>query len=354
MESTITSDQLIPPPVLSPSISDDEVIRTRSRSRSTYEENISPSTPVRPRSSSLRGMPPQPVSPTSGNNNTESNTNIIGGSIDNPPIHSPRQRRNSRQQKGGLSKKTLNIVNNLQGVQKNTMTRREREEVEEERRLAEEEKKRQALKKGPIKDDCDYMIRILLLGDSGVGKTSLMLRYSEDQFAPNLLSTAGVDFKVRHMDINGKRVKCQIWDTAGQEKFHVITRTYYRGAQGIALVYDCTDPDSFKNVNYWMANIQQHADEKVQKILLGNKIDLVEDKEISYEMGQNISKEYGMNFFETSAKDGLNVADSFYSIAKDIIMKLEEQAALPDELKIKANKRGKRKGKNSNSNCVIS
>ncbi|CAM9880082.1 unnamed protein product, partial [Ectocarpus sp. 12 AP-2014] len=90
-------------------------------------------------------------------------------------------------------------------------------------------------------------IRILLLGDSGVGKTSLMTRFSEDKFAPTLISTAGV----QTLDINGKRVRCQIWDTAGQERFHVITRTYYRGAHGIALAYDVTDDDSFKNVNYW-------------------------------------------------------------------------------------------------------
>ncbi|CAN0149113.1 unnamed protein product, partial [Laminaria digitata] len=97
----------------------------------------------------------------------------------------------------------------------------------------------------------DHTIRILLLGDSGVGKTSLMTRFSEDKFAPTMISTAGVDFKVQTLDINGKRVRCQIWDTAGQERFHVITRAYIRGAHGIALAYDVTDDDSFKNVNYW-------------------------------------------------------------------------------------------------------
>ncbi|CAN0052102.1 unnamed protein product, partial [Choristocarpus tenellus] len=179
--------------------------------------------------------------------------------------------------KGGLSKKTLNIVTNLESHSDLGCRREEEEEVEEEKRLAVEERrlKENMRQKG---DEVDHTIRILLLGDSGVGKTSLMLRFSGDKFAPNLLSTAGVDFKVQTLDIRGRRVRCQIWDTAGQEKFHVITRAYYRGAHGIALVYDVTDTDSFRNVNYWMANIQTQAEagQGIQKIILGNKIDLQE------------------------------------------------------------------------------
>ncbi|KAG5176168.1 ras family-domain-containing protein [Tribonema minus] len=175
-------------------------------------------------------------------------------------------------------------------------------------------------------------IRILLLGDSGVGKTSLMLRYTEDHFSPNLLSTAGVDFKVRHLDINGRRVRCQIWDTAGQEKFHVITRAYYRGAHGIALVYDVADADSFKNVNYWVANIQTHAPaagrEGICKVLLGNKVDLpAEHREVSSAAGNEVGEEFGVRYFEVSAKDGTGVQDAFDTLAREIVEGLEQEAA---------------------------
>ncbi|CAB1099861.1 unnamed protein product [Ectocarpus sp. CCAP 1310/34] len=184
--------------------------------------------------------------------------------------------------RGGLSKKTLNIVTNLKSHTTDVRSREEMEDLEEEKRLAEEERrfKENLRQKG---DDFDRTIRILLLGDSGVGKTSLMTRFSEDKFAPTLISTAGVDYKVQTLDINGKRVRCQIWDTAGQERFHVITRTYYRGAHGIALAYDVTDDDSFKNVNYWMANIQTHAEpgHRMQKMILGNKVD-IEDRAVRF------------------------------------------------------------------------
>ena len=161
---------------------------------------------------------------------------------------------------------------------------------------------------------------------TGVGKTSLMMRYSEDEFAPCLLSTAGVDFKVRHLALeeSKKKVKVQIWDTAGQERMHVITRTYYKGSHGIALIYNLTDPDSFMNVNYWMANIQQHAGDKVVKVLIGNKADLA-DRAIPYEQGAAMAKEFGFaHFYETSAKTGANVHEAFNALAMDIVRRVEE------------------------------
>lgn len=129
---------------------------------------------------------------------------------------------------------------------------------------------------GPNDKGFDYLVKLLLLGDSGVGKTSLLLRYSDDKFQPSLLSTAGVDYKTQMLDIDGQTVKCQIWDTAGQQRFHVITQAYYRGAHGIVLVYDASDASeaSFHNVRYWMENISKHASAGVCKMLLGNKIDV--------------------------------------------------------------------------------
>jgi small GTP-binding protein len=130
--------------------------------------------------------------------------------------------------------------------------------------------------KGGTDKDYDIMIKLLLLGDGGVGKTSLMLRYSDDKFSTSLLATAGVDYKTQLLEIEGKRVKCQIWDTAGQQKFHTITQAYYKAAQGIVLVYDISDPteSSFNNVRYWMENITKHANLDTPKILIGNKADM--------------------------------------------------------------------------------
>jgi len=128
----------------------------------------------------------------------------------------------------------------------------------------------------------DVSIKLLLLGDSGVGKTSLLLRYSENRFDSTVLSTAGVDYKVQMLDMEGRRVKCQVWDTAGQQRFHQITHTYYKSAHGIVLVYDVSDATeaSFHNVKYWMENITKHASSHVLRILVGNKSD-VKGKKVS-------------------------------------------------------------------------
>jgi len=126
----------------------------------------------------------------------------------------------------------------------------------------------------------DYLIKLLLIGDSGVGKSCLLLRFSDDSFTPSFITTIGIDFKIRTIDLDGKRIKLQIWDTAGQERFRTITTAYYRGAMGILLVYDVTDEKSFGNIRNWIRNIEQHATESVNKILIGNKCDMVDKKVI--------------------------------------------------------------------------
>jgi len=170
----------------------------------------------------------------------------------------------------------------------------------------------------------DYYVKVLLLGDSGVGKTSLMLRFADNQFQESLMSTAGVDFKVRFLEKDNKRVKCQIWDTAGQERFHVITRAYYRGSHGIALVYDATRESSFKQIEYWMENIKKHASSDVFVVLLGNKTDLP-DKKITFEQGKEMAERYKIKFFETSAKTGANVVEAFEMLSDQIVTKWENE-----------------------------
>jgi len=115
----------------------------------------------------------------------------------------------------------------------------------------------------------DFLIKLLLIGDSGVGKSCLLLRFCDDAWTPSFITTIGIDFKIRTIELDGKRIKLQIWDTAGQERFRTITTAYYRGAMGILLVYDVTDERSFHNIRTWHANIEQHASDGVNKILIG-------------------------------------------------------------------------------------
>ncbi|KAI3400674.1 hypothetical protein diail_2386 [Diaporthe ilicicola] len=164
----------------------------------------------------------------------------------------------------------------------------------------------------------DFLIKLLLIGDSGVGKSCCLLRFSEDSFTPSFITTIGIDFKIRTIELDGKRVKLQIWDTAGQERFRTITTAYYRGAMGILLVYDVTDERSFNNIRTWFANVEQHATEGVNKILIGNKCDWEEKRAVSTEQGQALADELGIPFLEVSAKSNINIDKAFYSLASDI------------------------------------
>jgi Ras-related protein Rab-8A len=164
----------------------------------------------------------------------------------------------------------------------------------------------------------DMQIKLLMIGDSGVGKTCLLLRYANDSFSPTFITTIGIDFKIKNIHLDNKRIKLQIWDTAGQERFRTITTSYFRGAQGILLVYDTTDRNSFIAIRNWVAQIQMHADVNVNKILIGNKCDCQDQRAISYEEGESLAKEYNIHFYETSAKQDINVEKSFITIATDV------------------------------------
>ncbi|KAI7868228.1 P-loop containing nucleoside triphosphate hydrolase protein [Spinellus fusiger] len=164
----------------------------------------------------------------------------------------------------------------------------------------------------------DYLFKLLLIGDSGVGKSCLLLRFADDTYTESYISTIGVDFKIRTIELEGKTVKLQIWDTAGQERFRTITSSYYRGAHGIIVVYDVTEQDSFTNVKQWLQEIDRYAAEGVNKLLVGNKSDLVDKKVVDTEQAKELSVSLGIPLLETSAKSSTNVEQAFLTMAKQI------------------------------------
>ena len=167
-------------------------------------------------------------------------------------------------------------------------------------------------------DGYDYLFKLLLIGDSGVGKSCLLLRFAEDSFTDSYLSTIGVDFKIRTIQLEDKTVKLQIWDTAGQERFRTIAAAYYRGAHGIIMVYDVTDGETFSNVKGWLQEIERYASEDVKKLIIGNKSDLVEKKVIEYSVAKEFADNLSIPFIETSARDATNVEEAFNLMAKTI------------------------------------
>uniref|UniRef100_A0A7S1TRZ4 Uncharacterized protein n=2 Tax=Phaeomonas parva TaxID=124430 RepID=A0A7S1TRZ4_9STRA len=171
----------------------------------------------------------------------------------------------------------------------------------------------------------DYLFKLLLIGDSGVGKSCLLLRFADDTYTESYISTIGVDFKIRTIEQEGKTIKLQIWDTAGQERFRTITSSYYRGAHGIIVVYDVTDMESFNNVKQWLHEIDRYASENVNKLLVGNKADLEDKRVVTTEAAQEFAESLGIEFIETSAKDRLNVEEAFTMMASQIKRRMKTQ-----------------------------
>ncbi|KAG4385795.1 hypothetical protein GLYMA_12G165301v4 [Glycine max] len=176
-----------------------------------------------------------------------------------------------------------------------------------------------------MSNEYDYLFKLLLIGDSSVGKSCLLLRFADDSYVDSYISTIGVDFKIRTVELEGKTVKLQIWDTAGQERFRTITSSYYRGAHGIIIVYDVTEMESFNNVKQWLNEIDRYANDTVCKLLVGNKSDLVDNKVVDSLTAKAFADELGIPFLETSAKDSINVEQAFLTMAAEIKKKMGSQ-----------------------------
>lgn len=169
-----------------------------------------------------------------------------------------------------------------------------------------------------LQNDYDFLFKLLLIGNSAVGKSSLLLRFSDNIFNESFLPTIGVDFKIRTFELSGKTVKLQIWDTAGQERFKTITSSYYKGAHGIILTYDITDKQSFKDIENWLTEVEKFANENVIKLLVGNKSDLESSRQVKFEEGKEFADSLGVQFIETSAKNSSNVEKAFFTLANEI------------------------------------
>jgi Ras-related protein Rab-2A len=175
----------------------------------------------------------------------------------------------------------------------------------------------------------EQLFRIIIVGDTGVGKSCLLLRFSEDKFNENHDVTIGVEFGTRSLKVDNQLIKLQIWDTAGSESFRSITRSFYRRADGVLLVYDVTARHTFENCSYWMSEIRQNGNEDVIIFLIGNQADLVsqnEPAEVAVKDAQAFVKENGLSgFIETSAKSGMNVENAFKEFCKVLVGKWKER-----------------------------
>ncbi|KAK6184944.1 ras-related protein Rab-11B [Patella vulgata] len=179
-------------------------------------------------------------------------------------------------------------------------------------------------------DHYDYIWKVVLVGDSGVGKTNLLSRFTRNEFNAESKSTIGVEFATRNVNIKGKTIRAQIWDTAGQERYRAITSVYYRGAVGALVVYDITKQNTFDSLQKWLEELREHSDPHCNIMLVGNKTDLNHLKEVMQEEGRAFAEKERISFVETSALDASNVGEAFNNLLVDIYKtQVEDQPSPP-------------------------
>ena len=181
----------------------------------------------------------------------------------------------------------------------------------------------------------DKLFRYIIVGDMAVGKSCILLQFTDNKFRVQHELTIGVEFGAKTIELNNKTIKIQIWDTAGQEQFQAITRTYYKGAIGALLVYDITRRDTFTHVTKWLEEVKSNSSKSICVILIGNKKDLEDKRQVTYEEGESFAKENGLMFLETSAKTAYNVVEAFNLSAQAIMNNIEKTGVDPTDNKNK-------------------
>ena len=193
----------------------------------------------------------------------------------------------------------------------------------------------------------DYLFKLIIIGDTNTGKSSLLSRFADNRFSNDFISTIGVDFKVKTIEMDKKIIKIQSWDTAGQCRFRTITNSYYRGAHGIIIVYDISNKQSFNNIKNWIIDINNYGSKNVIKLLIGNKSDLINKREVSKEEAQLLADSLDMFYIESSAKDNININDAFINIIKKILEN-NKTIELINEINLVTNENLQKK---NNRNC---
>jgi len=180
-------------------------------------------------------------------------------------------------------------------------------------------------------EEYDYLFKVVLIGDSGVGKSNLLSRFTRNEFNLESKSTIGVEFATKSIQAEGKTIKAQIWDTAGQERYRAITSAYYRGAVGALLVYDISKHSTFENVERWLKELRDHAEQNIVVMLVGNKSDLRHLRAVETEEAMTFSEEHNLAFIETSALDASGVDTAFQRILTEIYRLMAKRNALAEE-----------------------
>ena len=180
-------------------------------------------------------------------------------------------------------------------------------------------------------DNYEQLYKIIIIGDSGVGKSNILGRYLHNEFKHDTKSTVGVEFGSKQLKVDGVNIKLQIWDTAGEERYRAITSAYYKGSKGCFIVYDITSEISFENVEKWYEEIRKSAEKEISVILVGNKCDLENERKVSIEMGQSKAKNLNCPFFETSALNNTNIVTAFQSISENIYNRCKNEKNLEDD-----------------------
>jgi len=179
-----------------------------------------------------------------------------------------------------------------------------------------------------LNQDYKHLFKIILIGDAGIGKSSLLMSLCDNNYMHNYISTIGVDFNVKIIKLKNEYIKLHIWDTAGQERFRSITSSYYKGSQGIIIAFDLTDATSFSNINNWLEEVKRHGSSSVIKLLIGTKVDLVYKRVIDYDKAKAYADQLGMSYIETSSKDSINVEKIFYQLANEIMNTIKKEAVI--------------------------